>query len=112
MHTLVESDDGTAIAYSKGAPEVILGNSKYYVDVEQKVKKLTKDVILQYQESLDKMSKNSLRTIAFGYKIFKGKHANSEVGQDLILIGIIGIEDPLRDEVETSIVQCQDAGVR
>lgn len=112
MHTLVESDDGTAIAYSKGAPEVILENSKYYVDVEQKVKKLTKDVILQYQESLDKMSKNSLRTIAFGYKIFKGKHANSEVGQDLILIGIIGIEDPLRDEVETSIVQCQDAGVR
>lgn len=112
MHTLVESDDGTAIAYSKGAPEIILQNSKYYVDVEQKVKKLTKDILAQYQESLDKMSRNSLRTIAFGYKIFKGKHANSEVGQDLILIGIIGIEDPLREEVELSIMQCQNAGVR
>ena len=112
MQTVVESEDGTPIIYAKGAPEVILANCKYYVDAEQKVKKITKETQNFFLDCVTTMSKNSLRTIAFGYKIFKGKYANSELDQDLILIGIVGIEDPLREEIETSVMNCQNAGVR
>jgi len=34
-----------------------------------------------------------------------------DIVQDLTLIGIVGIEDPLRDDVRKAVEDCQKAGV-
>ncbi|KAF8972113.1 hypothetical protein BDZ97DRAFT_1752724 [Flammula alnicola] len=57
----------------------------------------------------------TLRTIALCYRDFtswppKGMEFNTE-GDDLTLIGITGIEDPLRDGVRDAVLKCHRAGV-
>lgn len=57
----------------------------------------------------------ALRTLALAYREFKDGEYNPEAvdaqEQYLTLIGIVGIEDPLRNHVIQSVVDCHKAGI-
>lgn len=116
MSTIIYSTSNSLVQYSKGAPEVILEGCKYFVDRSQNVSKLTHEVRLLYQQKLEEMSKQALRTIAMAYKWHKSipeqQVPADMVLTDMTLIGVFGIEDPLRGEVLDSVRKCKKAGVR
>ena len=59
-----------------------------------------------------KFAEQTLRTIAIAYKeISLNSIIDDSIDLDLTLIGIIGIMDPLRDDVPKSISVCQKAGI-
>ena len=63
---------------------------------EDEKKKITKDVI-------EKMANDGLRTICIAYRDLGKEKQNwddeDKIIKDLICIGLVGIEDPVRDEV-------------
>ncbi|CAF1239400.1 unnamed protein product, partial [Adineta steineri] len=115
MSTVIEREGGYRL-YTKGASEMVLAKCKSIIDKGDKPKelndhekkKITKHVI-------EKMANDGLRTICICYKDLGEEKQNwddeDKIIKDLICIGIVGIEDPVRDEVPEAIEKCQKAGV-
>uniref|UniRef100_A0A1I8B453 Cation_ATPase_C domain-containing protein n=1 Tax=Meloidogyne hapla TaxID=6305 RepID=A0A1I8B453_MELHA len=134
MSTVIELKDGigTTFGYrvfSKGASEITLRKCKWIFGQnglapfsEHNFDRLMRDVI-------EPMASDGLRTICLAYKDYilkKDEHtAGNEVvydGEiewddedviinDLTVIAIIGIQDPVRPEVPEAIAKCQRAGI-
>ncbi|KAI0789888.1 calcium-translocating P-type ATPase [Abortiporus biennis] len=120
--------------YLKGASEiltkkctrhvVVYQNGKGYVDEDQIE---TTDIDAVASDNISRTiifyANQTLRTIGLCYRDFdcwppKGAQAVSEdevaytdLAKDLTLIGVVGIEDPLRDGVREAVADCAKAGV-
>jgi Ca2+-transporting ATPase len=106
-----ESEDGDKIhIFVKGAPETLLGLSTY-MEVAGKTISIDKETIELQQKNL---SKKGLRVIAFAEGVFSSDNPN-EFNQnhikDLVFLGMVGMEDPLRPEVTTAIQDCYKSGI-
>lgn len=66
---------------------------------------------------IEPMADDGLRTIAVAYKDFNTNHDEPDwedeanIVNNLTLICLVGIEDPVRPEVPDAIKQCQKAGI-
>ena len=106
---------GEYVLYVKGAPEIIMkrcttvrmaGGESDIVSVKGEV-----DVkLLEFQSK-------AMRTLGFAYKYLSEEDVNRvfENGklqiEDLCFLGIVGIIDPIRDDVADSIQDCLNAGI-
>ena len=103
------------ILYVKGAPEYMMKRCQTvkmdgrYAAI-QTVKAEVEEHLLEYQSK-------AMRTLGFAYKelsddevdtIFQNGKLQSE---DLCFLGIVGIIDPIRDDVSDSIQDCLNAGI-
>ena len=114
------ADHTAYVLYSKGAPEVMLNSGKCssYMDASGAVAPLDegmKNAILQEQEA---MAAVGLRTLLFAFKGFgAGSHMPDDPKwdaleeEDLCVLGVVGIKDPVRDGVPENIMVCTNAGV-
>ena len=92
------------IFYFKGANEVIIENSDYYLD-ELGYKQLIKDKNKLYKVVND-LTKDGLRVISVGYK------NNSSDLKGLCFIGFVVIKDEIRDNASIGINIVRDANVQ
>jgi Ca2+-transporting ATPase len=117
--------------FFKGAPEILLTHCTTILDdpaeklshisMEESHKKELKHIISSY-------AKRSLRTIGFVYRDFDswpparpgrgGQHPDgaheadfTDVFRELNWIGVVGIQDPLRESVKGAVKDCQRASV-
>ena len=96
--------------FSKGAPEVLLKKCKK-IQRSDGIFTLTereKQNLLKINRALNL---GSLRSIALAYKkpvSFNKDHFEEE----LIFLGLVGIEDPPREEVKDAISLCMNAGIK
>ncbi|KAF8802453.1 Ca-transporting ATPase [Phlegmacium glaucopus] len=130
MGVVIKRPTGGYRAYFKGASEILAKNSKYYVvlEKEQHGDEIKKEVIDELaQENISRTiifyANQTLRTIALCYRDFdswpprdmttdqQGEVPFDLLCQKLILIGITGIEDPLREGVRDAVAKCHLAGV-
>ncbi len=84
-----------------GAPEFIFAKSKINAKA--------------LEEKTTQLAKQGLRVLAAGYREFSGhpKYQKlNELVRDLELVGLIALEDPVRDEVVESIRQTKRAGIK
>src|SRR3989344_3584381 len=98
------------IIYSKGALEYLIKKCKF-IQKNNNIFKLSeseKNKILQFNKN---MTSNSLRTMAFAYKKID-TFTKDHFEEDLIFQGLIGMEDPAREEVKEAISQCYSAGIK
>ncbi|KAJ8323082.1 plasma membrane calcium [Batrachochytrium dendrobatidis] len=116
----------------KGASEIVLGLCDRYVDANGKVQPLTEQDRAHYTELISSYASNALRTIGAAIRplqiddrttangksdlIPSGDQAEEQEqsipdDSNLILIGIFGIQDPLRPEVPAAVASCQSAGI-
>ena len=111
---------------TKGAPEKIIERSKYIINNDA-IECLSKENLRS--EALKPMSCCGLRMIALAYKdylpgyeiktdneavvlpTFEWIEDEASIVNDLTLIGVFGIQDPVRPEVSESIRKCQEAGI-
>lgn len=108
--TVLCKDGRENYVYSKGAPEMLIEKCKH-VQRYNGVFTLTQKEKERILEMNKVMTSESLRTIALAYK----KVSNLEKDhfeEDLILLGITGMEDPPKEGVVESISLCIRSGIK
>lgn len=102
-------------AHVKGASEIVMGYcSKIITDTGGAAPLLDND--RQYMTSLiQSYASKSLRTIGLAYRDFDQWPPNDvsfdSLLSDLVMLSVVGIEDPLRPGVKEAVRACQQAGV-
>lgn len=102
--------NGASYIVAIGAPESILSRSTKLHDK----KDIGDTVNSKIKESINDFAENGLRTLSVGYKVFdteKEDFTNEDVS-DLSYLGIVGMKDPVREQVPGAILQAQNAGIR
>ena len=109
MSVLCELDNGKFV-YSKGALEVLLKKCRR-IQRNNGIFTLTEKERKRILENNKEMTSDCLRTLAFAFKQVK-TFSKDYFEEDLVFIGIIGIEDPPREEVRESIQLCLKSGIK
>ncbi len=92
----------------KGAPEAVLSCCSK-VHTSDGVQPL-RDSLDRWQERGAALAEEGLRTLAFAQK--QVDHPDAEPYEDLVLLGLVGLLDPPRQQVSEAIAACHKAGVR
>jgi len=100
-------------AYVKGAPDMLL-NACDRILINGKIRKITKkdkDTILRHNNIF---AEQSLRVLGMAYRDLPRikKYDVSTIENHLIFIGLVGMIDPPRDDVDQAIKQCIEAGIK
>ena len=116
MATVVKTDlSGEYVLYVKGAPEYMIKRCPRVMmaDGEHNIEEVRTEV----EQKLAEYQAKAMRTLGFAFKyltdsevktIFQNGKLQSE---DLCFLGVVGIIDPIRDDVSNSIHDCLDAGI-
>jgi len=114
MTTINNSTDGP-VAYSKGAPEVILAKCSHYRQ-DGEVHPLTPEKREEFEEEVEKLAGEALRVLGFAIKEVSDDNVREvpeeKLESDLTFIGLQGMLDPPREEVSEAINSCRKAGIR
>lgn len=109
MMTILCEELKKKVIYSKGALEVLLPKCKY-IQRDDGVYRLLdreRESILNLNKSF---TSRALRTLAFAYRKTGGVVGVLE--EELVFLGLVGMEDPPREEVKDAIVTCKNAGIK
>lgn len=107
MTTLHVSSGGT-IAYSKGAPEIILASCEQQLtdDGELVLDGAAREAILG---TAQQMAGDALRVLAVAYK---SPAYPEDAERAMTFLGLIGMIDPPRAEAKPAIETCEEAGIK
>jgi len=111
--TTIHQLDGRRIAYVKGAPEVLLElTDMIYEDGRERrlIPREKKDLLLAVTE----MAAGALRVLALAYRDLAAttEISSEHVEKELVLVGLVGMIDPPKEEVREAIAKCKKAGIR
>jgi Ca2+-transporting ATPase len=107
MTTLHVSPTGI-VAYSKGAPEVIINSCTRQLaeDGEVPLSAEKKEAILATGQQ---MASKALRVLGLAYK----SNADMENAQrEMVFLGLVGMIDPPRPEAKSAVQTCKQAGIK
>jgi len=112
MSTIVKVD-GVDTLFCKGAAEIVSGICTKYYSSSGKVETIDASLRLQLEQTISDYADEGLRTLCIAERIVTGMVDSdvTELEKDLTLVGLVGIEDPLRKEVPGAIQDCQAAGI-
>lgn len=110
LSTIHQTPHGV-ILYCKGALEMVLPLCQQ-VQTATGLSPLTSELKQAYLEAQEAMAAKGLRVLAFAWReLLEGQHSGGQE-QDLILSGLVGLEDPFRPEVPAAMRQCRAAGIK
>lgn len=110
LSTIHQTPSGTVL-YCKGALEMLLPLCNRQQTGEA-ITPLTPDTRRAFTQALEEMASNGLRVLAFAWRECDIGHDAKQVERDLILCGMVGLEDPPRPEVRDAIGKCHEAGIK
>jgi Ca2+-transporting ATPase len=109
MHDGSSQDHFLAV---KGAPELILEHCTSYLKNGIAVQ-ITQEVIKTFTEAYHDMTSRGLRVLAISKKPVQGGQLMVDaLPEEMILLGIVGISDPLRHDARKMIEMARSAGIR
>ncbi|CDJ34218.1 LOW QUALITY PROTEIN: Ca2+-ATPase, putative [Eimeria mitis] len=110
--------------YVKGAAERVLQLCNGVMTADGQIQKLHQEQKKDIEDRVIGMAREALRTICIAYREFSTdavpnwkekqpapKQLFLVAEQDLICLGIFGIQDPVRDEVPGAVERCHQAGI-
>ena len=102
MTRVIKSTDTTLNVYSKGAPETIIRLCNLG-EIEKK----------SVLENVNLQAKKGQRILAIAHATWgSGDLPENQAGFSFNFLGLLGFEDPIRDEVPKAIEECKQAGIR
>lgn len=110
LSTLHETPDGLKL-FTKGAAETVLPLCDR-IWTRQGVRPLTEDERQHLLRQQDGLGEQGLRVLALAMRDIAPQEDRNQWEQQLILCGLVGLEDPLRPEVPAAVKHCQEAGIR
>lgn len=111
MMSVLCKEGNKKFIYTKGALEYILKKCKY-IQKENGVFRLLERDKRKIIEEKKIMASDALRTLCFAYKETDSKNIGNEDENDLIFLGIVGMEDPPRKGIKESLILCEKAGIK
>ncbi len=112
LMTTVNANGKKVIAYTKGAPDVILKKCDRVL-IEGEVVALTRTMLNKIEQANKEMGNNALRVLGFAVKEIDSKkevYSSSEIDENnLIFVGLAGMIDPPRIEVKDAVEKCKKA---
>ena len=114
MTTIHQRNDGTWISFTKGAPDAVIAlcTQKYENGRAVAMTKADREAAVYDNKN---MADRALRVLFAAYRIYEEMPQDTEpqaLEKDLTYIGLVGMIDPVRDEVIPAIQQCRNAGIR
>ncbi len=114
MSTVHKKADGSLVQFTKGAPDEILKRcTKAYIGGS--MVDMTDEIREEILENNKNMADRALRVLASAQKIHDSLPADFEpetLECELCFVGLVGMIDPVRDEVKGAIEECRKAGIR
>ena len=111
MMSVVYEINSNLYMYTKGSFENVIKHCDRVV-INEKVVKLNKKIEDKYLEIEKMMADEALKVLAFAYKVVDKSSNYSQEEENLIFVGLVGLKDPVRDNIEASIKECLSAGIR
>jgi Ca2+-transporting ATPase len=111
MATVHRTPQGQTVAYVKGAPGVLLEASRsQFTAVGERL--LTAEDRERFLAVNRELAGRALRVLAVAYRVLPDDYDEDQLAEDLVFVGLVGMIDPLRDEAESAIARCRQAGIR
>lgn len=107
MTTLHETPEGI-VAYSKGAPEVIVQSCTSHL-TDAGAEPLDEARRADVLECARQMAGEALRVLAVAYK---PRAAVADAENEMTLLGLAGMIDPPRPEAKSAVRRCEEAGIK
>lgn len=99
------------ILYTKGALEMLLPHCRQ-VQIGMEPQPLTPELKEKFLQAQDAMAEDGLRILAFAHRTVSEGYDPLHLEDDLILSGLVGLDDPPRPEVPEAIRKCKAAGIK
>jgi Ca2+-transporting ATPase len=110
--TTVHQFETEKLAFSKGAPEIILDKCTMILQNDKRVQ-LTEEIRKTVLSKAYAMGEAALRVLAVSFKSIDGDQINDSIAEDEhIFLGLVGMIDPPRNEVKAAIKICDAAGIK
>ena len=116
--TVVVNMGSSFHVYVKGASEMVLALCSSAMNSHGQVHTITQSELSVMNARISEYASLAMRTICIAFKEIPSNYGASDwSGEEemcetgLTLLGLVGIEDPLRDEVPEAIAKCRSAGV-
>ncbi|MBM3700631.1 MAG: calcium-translocating P-type ATPase, SERCA-type [Actinobacteria bacterium] len=116
--TTVHDYNNGKIAYTKGAPDIIIDKCKYIYN-DGKVDDLSEETRKYILSINQDMAGRALRVLGFAYKELSGTKIQTgdnliaqNLEKDLVFVGLQAMFDPPREGVKESIEKCKAAGIK
>ncbi|MDD5431859.1 MAG: calcium-transporting P-type ATPase, PMR1-type [Candidatus Omnitrophica bacterium] len=112
--TVVRKYNGKIVAFTKGAPDMLLNDC---VNIEENgtVRKLTSQDRQAIQKINDELAGQAMRVLAIASRDLDNsyeKYEAAQIEQDLTFLGLVAMIDPPREEVKAAIRECKSAGIK
>jgi len=110
MTTIHRAAGGELIAYSKGAPEVVLESCKsiHLGGVEKELDVADRRRVLGIAQQ---MAEAALRVLGVAYKRLP-ENTLEAADSDMVFLGLVGMIDPPREEAKDAVRLCEQAGIK
>ena len=122
MTTVVEEGDEVFV-FIKGASEIIVNMCHKHINLTGHTHTLDENEKQEiYEKVINSYAHRAYRTLGLAYKIVKkrdwdkfinedGSYKTDKLENKMILLGVFGIQDPVRNGVPEAVRKCQHAGI-
>lgn len=113
--TTVHKADGQYIIYTKGAPDEVLRCCTQYLDDGGVTRDMDGAARERFLAQNKAYADRALRVLALAVRYCADMPEDTSpnaLEQGLIMVGLVGMIDPVRPEVKDAIAQCRSAGIR
>ncbi|MBM4087945.1 MAG: cation-translocating P-type ATPase [Planctomycetes bacterium] len=116
VSAIFQKQAGCRIVFTKGAPEKVLPLCSH-VYVDEHTRKPIAEYRAEVEQTVKAMAEQAIRPLAICFRAHdvgdtpRGEDAARHLERDLTLLAIVGMTDPVRDDVPLAIRACERAGI-
>ncbi|WP_407856532.1 cation-translocating P-type ATPase [Enterococcus hailinensis] len=107
LHTI----DQKKMMLTKGGPDVVFERSTKVL-LNDQIVPMTPEIKAQFQKQNEAFSERALRVLAFAYKIVSTTEITLADEEELVLVGLMAMIDPPREEVFQAVADANSAGIQ
>jgi Ca2+-transporting ATPase len=115
LMTIVRRTEQGRMAYSKGAPDVLLKRCAARLTLDGRVEALDEKQRQLISDANATLAQQALRILGVAYRPLGqpvSSNEDEDVERELIFLGLLAMKDPLRPEAGEAVRLCRQAGIR
>ncbi len=115
MMTMIRRSEGRAVAYVKGAPDILLERCDSYMTKAGDVAPLSDSMRRSIVSRNQQFAQQALRVVALARRVLDPEPATFEsqgIERELVFVGLAAMKDPLRPEAKEAVERCRSAGIK
>jgi Ca2+-transporting ATPase len=114
LMTMVRRSGDRAVAYVKGAPDVLLARCAQWRTLDGRLERLDERARGEIMEANSACARDALRVLGAAFRVLAegDDHQSQAIEHDLVFLGLAAMKDPLRPEAIAAITACREAGIR